>query len=100
MTTTADPLHAVAEIEVWLHQHGVATVAGGADSAIRAAADLLRALGVDPVDTHRPARYVIRCTDPHPRATAMAGDATEAEDMAHVMRITGHPDVLIEVWTP
>jgi hypothetical protein len=95
---TFDPLRLAAEVEVWLNQHGVATVAGGGASALEAATALLVALGVNPVDEHQPIRYrVMRVT-----GDAVAGDPVEAEDLAHVLRMMRRDtddEVFVEVLT-
>ncbi len=80
-----DPVRLVAEVEVYLHQLGVATVAGGGVSATAAAADLLRALGVDPVDEHRPIQYRVELVE----VVGTAATPEEAEDFAHAVRSLG-----------
>jgi hypothetical protein len=92
-----DPVRLVAEVEVYLHQHGIATLAGGGVSAVTAAQDLLRALGVDPVDEHRPVLYRVELVE----AVATAATVEDAEDFAHALRTTdrvrsGRASVAIE----
>lgn len=98
VTAVFDPARLAAEIEVHLHQLGVATLAGAGLSVVAAAAELLRALGVEPVDQHRPIRYRVRHV--LVRREALAGDELEAENLAHALRMLpsgpDHREVLIE----
>jgi len=80
-----DPVRLVAEVEVYLHQLGVATIAGGAASAVAAAENLLHALGVHPVDEHRAIHYRIELVE----VVGTAATVQDAEDFAHAVRTTG-----------
>lgn len=86
MTAVFDPVLAAAEMTLWLHQLGVATTGTG-DIVTQAAAALLQALGVDPVDEHRPIRYRVRLVEIRQEGTAV--DELHAEDFAHALRMTG-----------
>lgn len=94
-----DPARLVAEIEVHLHQLGIATLGGAGLSAVAAAAELLRALGVEPVDEHRTIRYRTRLVTVMNEGTA--ADEMHAENLAHSFRMlpavrTGRAAVLVE----
>lgn len=78
-----DPHRLVADVNVRLHQLGVATLTPGV-AADQAAAVLLVALGVTPVDEHRVVRYRTRLLVL--RQQGESADELAAEEFAYKLR--------------